>query len=402
MRTVLLLGVLGFSVVGLLGCGGGGSGSGSDSSSNNNGQGGQSVSVVASYEFPEIYQENNYLLMGDQLVLFGGQMGNPDFSKEPFGYCGHPAYSKKIYVINLVSGQQQEHAIESPYCGSAAGSGSGIGNSAIIKKLDDNRALIYGGFQYSTSAFLLDLTQNYVQTLTTTGLQYTDIQHQGLNTTPFYPDRQGSALGGDGNLYFFGFNNGLYEMPVVIAFDTKQMYFKDIPADGFMPRALTDAYSLKDGKILIAGGWAYVQGGLSVGGAVDGGPDSASRRIEVFDPINGSFTRVADYPIGKFHGQHSLPGEYVTQDKVCVPLENNSLEKYTYQLSTNEWTKGCSPAERSAPQFLPDNSNSQLIGQLSNGNKVYINLYSGEFSATVDSTCSCYKLLTKTKVSVIK
>lgn len=408
MRSLILLGVAGFCLVGLLGCGGGGSGGGSATSSNNNGQGGQSVSVVASYEFSEIYQENNYLLMGDQLVLFGGQIGNPDFSKEPFGYCGHPAYSKKIYVINLVSGQKYEHAIESPYCGSAAGSGSGIGSSAIIKKLDDNRALIYGGFQYSTSAFLLDLAQNNLLRFSTADLQYTDnyqyqgSHHQGLNTTPFFADRQGSALGGDGNLYFFGFNNGAYEMPVVVQFDSKQLYFKDVSADGFMPRALTDAYSLKDGKILIAGGWAYVQGSLPVGGAVDGGADSASRRVEIFDPVDGSFTRVADYPIGKFHGQHSLSGEYVTQDKICVPLENNSLEKYSYQLSTNEWTKGCSPAERPAPQFLADNSNSQLIGQLSNGNKVYINLYTGEFAATVDGACSCYKLLTKTKVSVVK
>jgi hypothetical protein len=398
MKRLLSLGVVGGCLVGFLGCGGGGGSSGSPS--NNNGQGSQSNTAVASYEFPEFYDEKNYLLMGDQLVLFGGQIGTPDYSKEPFGGCGHPAYSTKIYVINLVSGQKYEHAIESPYCGSAVP--SGIGNSAIIQKLDNNRALIYGGFQYSTSAFLLDLSQNYVQTFSTTGLQYTDTHYQGLNTTPFYPDRQGSALGGDGNLYFFGFNNGLYEMPVAIAFDSKQLYFKDVPADGFKPRAHTDAYSLKDGKILVVGGWAYIQGDLAVGGAVDGGPGSASRRTEIFDPVSGTFTHVADYPVGKFHGQHSLPGDYVAQEKVCTPLENDSAEKYTYQFSTNTWSKGCSPAERATPQFLNDGSNSQLIGTLSNGNKVYMNLYSADFSTTVDSVCSCYRLLTKSKVSVVK
>lgn len=411
MRNVLLLGVLGFSVVGLLGCGGGSGGGSGASSNNNNGQGGQSASVVASYEFPEFYQENNYLLMGDHLVLFGGQTGTPDLTKEPFWYCGHSVYSKKIYVINLASGQQQEYAIESPSCKSAApggigssaptdwtwdGSPRGIGNSAIAQKLDDKRVLIYGGFQYSTTAFLLDLSQNYVQTLTTTGLQYTDLHHQGLNTTPFFADRQGSALSADGSLYFFGFHNGFYEMPVVIAFDSKQLYFKDISAEGFKPRAFTDAYSLKDGKVLIAGGWEYAQGG-----AIDGGPNAPSRRVEIFDPANGSFTRVADYPIGKFDGQHAFPGNYVTQTSVCVPVNVNALgDKYSYDIEKNQWTTGCTPAERPAPQYSSDGSS--LIGSLSNGNKVYINFYKAEFSATVDSTCSCYRLLTKTKVSVVK
>jgi hypothetical protein len=392
MKRLLSLGVVGGCLVALLGCGGGNGGS-SGSASNNNGQGAQSNTAVASYEFPEFYDEKNYLLMGDQLVLFGGQIGTPDYSKEPFGWCGHPAYSTKIYVINLVSGQKYEHAIESPYCESVVP--SGIGNSAIIQKLDNNRAFIYGGFQYSTSVFLLDLSQNYVQTFSTTGLQYTDTHYQGLNTTPFYPDRQGSALGGDGNLYFFGFNNGLYEMPVAIAFDSKQLYFKDVPADGFKPRAHTDAYSLKDGKILVVSGADYAQGG-----AVDGGPDSAARRVELYDPASGTFTRAADYPVGKFHGQHSFPGDYVSQTQVCVPVMDNTTEKYAYQLATNEWSKGCSPAERPAPQYSSDGS--LLIGNLSNGNKVYMNLRKAEFATTVDSVCSCYLLLTKSKVSVVK
>jgi hypothetical protein len=409
MKRWVLFGVLSWCLVGLLGCGGGGGGS--DSASNNNGQVTQPASAVASYEFPEFYQESNYLLVGDQLILFGGQVGNPDFTKAPWGSCGHPAYSQKIYVTNLVSGQKYEHAIESMPCRTGAEglmASSGIGNSALIKKLDDTRYLIYGGFQYATSAFLLDLTQNTILRFSTADLQYTDnyqypgSPHQGLNTTPFFADRQGSALGGDGNLYFFGFNNGLYEMPAVMAFDAKQLYFKDVPADGFMPRSLTDAYSLKDGKILIASGSAYVQGNLTVGGAVDGGSNSAARRAEIYDPVSGLFTRVADYPIGKFHGQHSFPGEYVTQDKVCVPLENDSAEKYTYHITTNEWSKGCSPAERPAPQFLNDESGSRLIGKLSNGNKVYMNLYKAEFTATVDGACSCYRLLGKTKVSVVK
>ncbi|ODS22884.1 hypothetical protein AB835_11845 [Candidatus Endobugula sertula] len=386
----------------IAGCGGGSGGSGtatdpSGSGSSNgqeNGSGSGSeqtnkLTLINSFSLPYGYESGNILLDQNRVILAGGMRGWPTGAQ----HNGHLAFTDKIYVIDLDTNSQMDFSI---YAENGHGFGSqvgqGIGNDAIIRKLTDNRYLIYGGYQYVVSTFILDLSTNAIETYPTSTVEITDTDHGGNNRTPFYANIQASAVLDNGGYKFFGFNNGLYGLGTILSFDTNSLSYQVLDTALAMPRSNIDAYTLPDGKILLVGGWD---------GTAEITPESATRRVELYDPATTNIERVADYPEPKSGGQHRTATFPKNDDAICVG-------NYTYTLASKSWTSGCeisstnNEQEYVQPTPLPENSTTSatLLGQASNGKVVFVERgYQGTTSPFSDD-CNCNPYTEGVKVHV--
>lgn len=337
------------------------------------------LSHIESYEVPYAYRDGNVMLDQNNLILAGGELGNIGGGT----YDGHPAFSNQIYTIDLGTGAQSNYTIAAQ-SGHQYGEGvisDGIGQGTIIRKLADGKYFVYGGFQYAINSFLVDMNESSVQTYPV-NIQITD--NTGLNTTPFNVNNQASALLSNGNMAFFGFNNGLYAMDNIIVFDVNLLDFQPTNTALTMPRSNVDAYKLEDGRVLLVGGWD---------GTATVTPNSATRRAEIYDPTSETIERIADFPEPKHSGQHRSGIDITSADAVCV-------DNYKLLLADKTWVTGCDlPGKKSTPLFnLPEGYQGQFVGYATNGNVVMIE--QNYQTLGYDDQCSCYPFENPTKIHV--
>jgi hypothetical protein len=372
-------------------CGGGGGGTAGNSeqgtdSSTSNAQTTRVVTIEASYEIPPDFRYTSPLFDADRLIFAGGAKGDISGAS----HFGHPAFSDQIHLLNLASGNQKSLAItarSSHNFGQLVA--NGIGSSARIQKIASNRYLVTGGFQYQINAFDIDVDTGTVSTVNTSTVMHTDAT--GLNTTPYHPDLQGSAVLPNGNVVFFGYYNGLYAMNQLVEYVAESKTFRDHPAKMTMAKHNVDAYPMKDGRVLLVGGWDN-------SAAVNA--DSATRRAEIFNPTDNSITRVANFPEPISQGQHTgiAPSN---PSQICA-------SNYTYTIASNSWEQGCkvSSDQPQAPRLNSANpiesqlSTSTFIGRMSNGNYVYLDNKDIRTLSFSDD-CSCYPFTGTTKVRVV-
>ncbi len=384
-----------FAVLLMIGCGGGGGDSTTDDagtddsnpvgSSNGESDGDGTLVHVKTYELPCRYDDGNYLLDGDKLILAGGQTGSPAGEM----HLGHLAFSDKIYVIDLTNETQTSYTISAladPDAGATVA--EGLGNDAIIKKLSDGTYLIYGGFQYNVNTFILDLDESSVQTYQVdTVFSYIDDSTHYSNT--FHPNLAGCAAFDDGGFAFFGLaitgcGRGA---PGILRFNPDTLSYYAADAELSLGRYNTDAYDLNDGSALIVGGW-------------DG--TGAQRRAEIYDPVTDTIKRVADFPSPISSGQHGWSSvENVNDDGVCVE-DISTFEIYQYSISDDTWSEGCAiedSGDSGDDYVLPDDySNSYFIGKTSDGKLIYSD-YGGDLDS-FSSDCNCYPYIDTAKIYV--
>lgn len=337
------------------------------------------LQLIHSYSIPTVYSWSyeNVLLDGDNLILAGGENGRTAGAT----HDGSPLFSNKVIKWNMIDGSKSTLEMNATtghtYDGGDKGTGGRGNPTTVIHKLDQDKYLISGGFQYVNSIEIADFTTNSVQKITSVA-DITD--DTGLNTTSFYTDGQGSAEDNDGNIYWFGFNNGLYGQDKIMKFDkvTKELHILDTTLT--MPRSRVFAHKLSDGKIILIGGWD---------GTASTEPDSATRRVEIFDPQDYSIERVADFPAPSTHyANGSITKLIDNSNKICALVADHT---YQYNISNDSWENGCdlNTSEISSDDFnSPDGAEMQghYLGELSNGNIVFINngRYSSDFSDEIN------------------
>ncbi len=355
-----------------------------DNLCNQNEQATPFLTHVSTYDLPARYYQGNYLFDQSKMIFAGGQTGLPSGAQ----HDGHPAFSDQVFVIDFATETKTNYQI-SAESGHAFGDtvGNGIGNQSIVQKISDDKYLIYGGFQYVTSLFILDTHQATIHEYHT-DITFTD--DTGLNTTPFFANYQASAILENGDFVFFGFNNGLYGMSAIIIFDSNSLSFQQSSTALTMRRSDIDAYMLPDGRILLVGGWDGTASVL---------PDSATRRTEIYDPSTDTIARIADYPEPRHNGQHRLE-EPTTNDAICVG-------EYKFNLSDNSWVNGCDIAIDTADDDeiltynnrLPDGYGAiEFIGRTSGGQLVF--LEPGWNNLPFSDECSCEPYTEGAKVHV--
>lgn len=378
-------------------CGGGGD-SGTDNqevNTNSNTQSSQNLAELkATYEIPfgtsnigGLYP-SNILIDGDSIIIAGGLKGMPSGAQ----HDGHIAFVNKIIKIDLLSGIQKILDLNAtsghPFGSTVA---NGRSHSTSIHKLDYNKYLIGGGFQYADTFEIVDFTDDTVKVIPS-HIQIPDTQNGGFTTIKYFSNRQGNVSTKDGNVFFFGYNDGLYDKGFIAKFNKKD---ENLSIMGYlsMARASTGAYLLDDDRIMIVGGWdgsAYVT------------PDSATRRVEIFDPNDNSIVRVSDYP-EPIHAQ--IYDDTLTEaNKICIG-------KYQYTVSLDSWDLGCD-IKNNDPYGYAYNaeggyytSRSDITGTsgsyratLSNGNLVYIEIPT--FSKTFSDEINGYPITTPMKFNV--
>ncbi|MGF1715587.1 kelch repeat-containing protein [Photobacterium chitinilyticum] len=361
----------------LTACGGGGDSAPKQTAETITSPSPSSYQLEKTYQLPYKYQMGNSVFVdGNKLLFAGGESGEPNGTR----HDGHPAYATSAYILDLDTNTLSEYQTKG-YSGHAMSSGtpaSGIDQPKVIQ-LAPNKYAITGGFQYTTTAFVLDHNIKSIQSYDT-DIQVTD--NSGLNTTSFFADSAGAAALDNGDFALFGFNNGLYGMDTIARFDANNsLSFSQANAVLTKARAKVDAYTLVDGRILLVGGWD---------GSADLSEGSATRRAEIYDPAADTIQRVADYPVPKYQGQHS--GSTLTSDgKVCVG-------EYTFRIGENRWEEGCEAARILQTDFHPDGYKAMLIAETTDGRLVYQEISSE--TESYDDACKCKPYKTGTKVYV--
>ena len=384
----------------LVGCGGGSAGDKSSSHQNNQtndpGNNNQSIDnhislkLEKNHSIPIVYGSSNVLLDGDSLVLAGGQTGRTTGAT----HDGSPLFSNKVIKWNLLDGTKETLEMNATtghqYDGGDKGSG-GRGNlTTIIYKLDNNKYLITVGFQYVNSIEIVDFSTGSVKKITTLN-DLTD--SSGLNTTSFFVNNQGNAADKNGNIYWFGFNNGLYAADSIMKFNRTTEELELLNTKLTMPREQVFAHRLSNGKIILIGGWD---------GSASTAPDSATRRAEIFDPKTLTIERIADYPMPTTHYSNgSIDRAIDDGDKVCTLTWNTA---YQYSSQDNQWKSGCdlNTTTITNEDFrFPDGAlQGNYLGKLSNENVVFIN--NGRYSSIFSDSINGYPLETNTTIDIYR
>jgi len=357
----------------------------------------KSLSLVGYYEFSEFFtKKGNILLDGNNLILAGGQRGTPAGAT----YDGHPAFSNKVYAIDINEGPVSEFSLnaETGHPHESGTVANGIGNQAIIKKLSDGKYLIFGGFQYVRDAFILDLNES---SLSTYPIDVTITDDTELNTTTFYTNRQAVSVFENGDFAFFGFNNGLYGMSDILLCDgSGRLNCQFSNASLTLARSNVDSYNLVDGRVLLVGGW---DGTASVS------ENSATRRAEIYDPSSDTIVRILDYPEPKHDGKHrSSLVEVKNQDNVYVYNPRNAQFNYKYNLESGEWlkTQDCSIDKATSliqskySDYLSGNDSGQFIGRTADGFLIFVD--QSYTTSDFDDSCSCYPNTGGTRINVYR
>ena len=351
------------------------------------------ATIDASYEIPSGFHTNfrksQVLLDGNRLLLAGGKKGVISGST----HDGHLAFSNQVHVSELDTGEQRNFKITAetgnPFSDGTVG--DGVGETAFVQKIASNRYLITGGFQYQINAFDIDLAAGDVTTSSTASVMTTD--KTGLNTTAFYTNGQGNALLPNGNVAFFGFNNGGYAMNKVMEYVANSKSFRSTPAVMTLTRHNIDAYPMKDGRVLLAGGWDPEVSSVTA--------NSAPRRAEIFDPSNNTIVRIADYPEPKSDLQHAgvWPS---TSAQICAG-------NYTYTIATDSWKQGCDLpfTQGLAPQLTNATPTefqlmqSVYLGQMADGRYVYMDYKDVKQQTQFNDACACFPFEGTTKIRVV-
>ena len=361
-----------------------------DSGSNNDNQTTDSIALKLekSYSIPIVYGDSNVLLDGDSLILAGGQTGRPAGAT----HDGSPLFSNKVIKWNLLDGTKQILEMNATtghqYDGGDKGTGGRGNGTTIIYKLDNDKYLIAGGFQYVDSIEIADFLTNSVKKITTLK-DLTD--SSGLNTTSFFVNNQGNAPDNDGNIYWFGFNNGLYASDSIMKFDKMTEELELLSTKLTMPRIQVFAHKLSNGKIILIGGWD---------GSASTAPDSATRRAEIFDPITLTMERIADYPMPTTHYSNgSIDRAIDDGDKICTLTGNTT---YQYSIQDDEWKSGCdlntTTITREDFHFPNGALQGRYLGKLSNEEVVFIN--DGWYSSIFSDSINGYPLETNTTIDI--
>jgi len=343
------------------------------------------LKIVKEYKLPYSFVETNTLLDNDTIILAGGQIGYKSAGTEN----GSNLFSNKITKIDLINDNK---IILDMNSSSVYG---GRGNSkTYITKLSINKYLIHGGFQYVSNMEVVDFNSNTIINIPGT-LNISGSQNGGK----YFANLQGYAKAIDDNIYFFGYNDGLYARPSIIQFNTVENKLNLLDFNLTMPRSITSAFSLKNGKIIIIGGWD---------GTTQTTIDSATRRVEIFDPINQTIVRVTDLPEPYSAGQ--LNDELSLNDNLFC------FQKYLYNIEDNNWTehgyhsckyyaetKGFIKKDSysySNYNFPKNYDSGTYIGKLSNGNLVFMKnpYYSQNFSDTING----YPIVGDTIITIFK
>lgn len=304
------------------------------------------------------------LLDGDSLVIAGGKDSSATFTAEEDGpgWAGYRSNSAKAYRINFADESLAELSFDASSPSSPAPYGIGRGTTTLIHKLPgEKRYLLSGGYQYAATASVIDFSNNTTASIST-DLSITDAT--GLNTTPFFTDRQGASAFGDGRVGFFGMNNGLYAMSYIAVFDPLTNAFALQNTRLTQSRQSVDAYRLLDGRIMLVGGFNGTW------------PDSlqAVKRVEIYDPVADTITRVSDFPGSHQWGQNASRPERISASGICV-------DDVQYSLANDAWTLDCNIPDRNAEgryvvglnASLPGGSGTgQYVGKTSTGDLVFI------------------------------
>ena len=352
------------------------------------------LKLEKSYSIPIVYGSSNVLLDGESLILAGGQTGTTTGAT----HDGSPLFSNKVIKWNLLDGTKQTLEMNATtghlHDGGDKGTG-GRGNwTTIIYKLDSDKYLIAGGFQYENSIEIADFLANSVIKITTLE-DITD--SSGLNTTSFYANNQGNAPDNDGNIYWFGFNNGLYDDDSIMKFNRTTEEVELLGTKLTIPRTSVSAHTLSSGKIILIGGWNGSNPCTEIG--------CASRRAEIFDPETLTIEKISDYPEPATFGQQHIGQIMDKNDIVCVNKIDGTYGKtiaYQYSIQDDEWKTGCDLNTTTITNedfsyqggVLPG----RYLGKLSNGNVVFINdgMYSSIFSDAING----YPLETNTTIDI--
>ncbi len=271
--------------------------SNTDGSNENNssvGNGKIDLSLSATYQFPYIFR--SAFVDEDNVILVGGQIGRK--STEDVNI-----FSNKIIKINLLTGVSSELTLS-----------ENRGNDAKIYKLVNGKYLVTSGFQTASYIDVVDFTTNNVKSIST-DLNITD--STGQNITPFYVDSSAPAVLDSGDMMFFGFYNGLYAMKEVMLFNYNDENVTLSPVELGMARYGAVAHKLADNRVIIVGGWD---------GSTNSDENSSQRRVEIYNPSDGSINRVANYP---------APISFSSVKKV----ENDAIwvGDYKYTVSQDTW-----------------------------------------------------------------
>lgn len=268
-----------------------------------------SAKLVKSYSVPYVYGAGNIYLDGNHIILAGGQTGLPLGAT----YDGHALFVNKVIDINLLDGTKSSLRIKATSghaFGNTQGNG-GRGNTARIQQIGTRRYLISGGFQYAQKMEVADFKAKQVRKVNNAGITY-------------FPNGQATAQIKGGDVLFFGWNSGLYGEAEVIRFSPAGENLSMTGMTLSKPRADATAHKLKDGRVLVAGGWD---------GTAQTSAGSATRRAEIIDPITQVTQRIKDYPEPIYYGQLNEVSR-TSADGICVG-------KYQYTISSNRWKSGC-------------------------------------------------------------
>ena len=359
-----------------------------DGNSSNNGIEDDKVSLTLKsiYELPYVFGaiNQNVILDEDSIIFVGGNKAEPNGAQ----HDGHPAFSNIAIKIDLISGVKETLDINAstghPFGSTIA---NGRGNSAKIYKLDTNRYLVYGGFQYVKNMEILDFSQGQVTNIDS-NFQIVDTEYGGLNSTTYYANDQASAISENNNIFFFGFNSGLYPMNTIIMFNYNDENLMIVDTNLTMGRHNATAEKLVDGRIIVVGGWDG-SGAVTLG--------SATRRVEIFNPNDNSIIRVTDYPTPIHNGQR-IEKAFVENDSICIG-------NYQYIVSQDNWEIGCSinidlESFDNTKYNFPNHNTivGNYIKTLSNGDIVYME--AGNYSSTFSDTLLGYPVDKPTKIYV--
>jgi len=367
-----------FLIIGFSGCGGG---EDSKPTTNNNIENNTSdenskinLTLKSTYELPYVFGSinQNVILDEDSIIFVGGNKAQPSGAQ----HDGHPAFSNKAIKIDLITGNKQTLDINAS-SGHTFDDGTianGRGNSAKVYKLDNNKYLVYGGFQYENSIEVIDFTSETVKKI-----------------NAYYLNRVGSVVFNNGDIGFFGVNGNFGGVKISI-FSSNDENLTLLDTNLTMARSSTTAHKLADGRIIIIGGWD---------GSAQVTPDSATRRVEIFNPNDNSIIRVSDYPEPISNGQRTKKAP-VENDSICVA-------NYQYTISQDKWESGCTISTNSGnfdsskynlPRLIDGSwySYGGYIGTLSSGDIVYME--NGTYSSAFSDDLLGYPVDKPTKIYV--
>lgn len=340
---------------------------------------------VGEYQLSFSSYPENVLIDGNKIIIAGGWIGFPYGPQ----HDGHKAFSTVISVIDLESENKTDYPVhsESGHMFDGGTVANGIGRSARTVKIDDGQYLIYGGFQYTQTAYLLDLSQSQVLTYST----ILTSEDESEPNSQFVPLDGVDGIATEEGKVVFPANR-------ITIFDTSvSQGFVFSTAMLTLPRANVDARKLPDGRIIFVGGYdPFHTRGV--------GPEQF--RAEIYDPVRDEIKRIADFPEPWSKGERRflLPGE--GGNNLC-------FGKYKYDQREDAWRAVCNDEiggdANSSPHLIPqgaqdaqDDEAFGFVGYSENGYAIALSSPFLKDNSRYDESCQCYRYRTQSKIYVFE